>query len=126
MQTLDILGLHLLLKSLEPAKDSLNDQRGRQHWQRQVHKYRPVVERILGQFVQEVDPSGVEEFGRRCIEGIKEARLVWSIRFMEMIDNESFITIIFKNVYLTVLSTILCHFDYAIFVVIDHLVNLRC
>ncbi|XP_056014152.1 E3 ubiquitin-protein ligase rnf213-alpha-like isoform X2 [Ostrea edulis] len=76
--TLDILGLHLLLKSLEPAKDSLNDQRGRQHWQRQVHKYRPVVERILGQFVQEVDPSGVEEFGRRCMEGIKEARCQWT------------------------------------------------
>ncbi|XP_062600033.1 E3 ubiquitin-protein ligase rnf213-alpha-like, partial [Saccostrea cucullata] len=76
--TLDILGLYLLLKSLEPGEDSLNDNRGRQYWQKQVLKYRPVVERILGQFVQEVDPSGVEEFGRRCREGSKEARCQWS------------------------------------------------
>ncbi|XP_061169263.1 E3 ubiquitin-protein ligase RNF213-like isoform X1 [Saccostrea echinata] len=76
--TLDILGLYLLLQSLEPGKDSLNDYRGRQYWQKQVLKYRPVVERILGQFVQEVDPSGVEEFGRRCREGIKEAGHQWT------------------------------------------------
>ncbi|XP_061169274.1 E3 ubiquitin-protein ligase rnf213-alpha-like [Saccostrea echinata] len=75
---LDILGLYLLLQSLEPGKDSLNDHRGRQYWQKQVLKYRPVVERILGQFVQEVDPSGVEEFGRRCREGMKEARCMWT------------------------------------------------
>lgn len=73
-QTLDVLGLFLLLKSLEPNKDSISDQKGRQLWQKQVHKYRPVVERILGQFVTEGHQAGMEEFGRRCMEGIKEAR----------------------------------------------------
>nr|XP_034331576.1 E3 ubiquitin-protein ligase rnf213-alpha [Crassostrea gigas] len=76
--TLDVLGLFLLLKSLEPNKDSISDLKGRQLWQKQVHKYRPVVERILGQFVTEGHQTGVEEFGRRCIEGIKEARYVWT------------------------------------------------
>ncbi|XP_062573630.1 E3 ubiquitin-protein ligase rnf213-alpha-like, partial [Saccostrea cucullata] len=76
--TLDILGLYLLLQSLEPGKDSLNDNRGRQYWQRQVLRYRPVVERILGQFVEDEDPSGVEQFGRRCREGSKEARCQWT------------------------------------------------
>uniref|UniRef100_A0A8W8MG84 B box-type domain-containing protein n=1 Tax=Magallana gigas TaxID=29159 RepID=A0A8W8MG84_MAGGI len=76
--TLDVLGLFLLLKSLEPNKDSLTDQKGRQLWQKQVHKYRPVVERILGQFVTEGHQTGVEEFGRRCMEGIREARCVWT------------------------------------------------
>eukprot|EP00105_Crassostrea_gigas_P007930 XP_011422347.1 PREDICTED: E3 ubiquitin-protein ligase rnf213-alpha isoform X2 [Crassostrea gigas] len=76
--TLDVLGLFLLLKSLEPNKDSISDLKGRQLWQKQVHKYRPVVERILGQFVTEGHQTGVEEFGRRCMEGIKEARCVWT------------------------------------------------
>ena len=70
MQTLDVLGLYLVLKTLQPSEDTFTDPKGRQLWQKLVHKYRPVVERILG-FVPEI---GEKEFGKRCMEGIQEAR----------------------------------------------------
>nr|XP_022293483.1 E3 ubiquitin-protein ligase rnf213-alpha-like isoform X1 [Crassostrea virginica] len=76
--TLDVLGLYLLLKTLEPSKDTFTDPKGRQLWQKLVHKYRPVVERILGQFVSEGHQTGEKEFGRRCTEGIQEARCMWT------------------------------------------------
>ncbi|KAK3098458.1 hypothetical protein FSP39_019662 [Pinctada imbricata] len=75
--TLDVLGLHLLLENLEPGKDALNGKPGRALWLRKVHLYRPVVERILGNFKVEINDAS-STFGKRCREGIFKARLQWS------------------------------------------------
>ena len=73
MQTLDILALHMLVENLEPSKDSLNNADSRNKWLRQVCDYRPVVERILGHFNQDIENQEFH-YGERCQRGIEKAR----------------------------------------------------
>ncbi|KAJ8315842.1 hypothetical protein KUTeg_007992 [Tegillarca granosa] len=76
--TLDILALHLMLEQLEPNKDALNKATGRQEWLHKVHSYRPIAERILGSFTMFRDDIDDMAIGRRCKNGVDEARRHWS------------------------------------------------
>lgn len=42
-----MIGLTLLVSSLEPKPDTFTDKRGRQNWLLTVNTYRPVVEQIF-------------------------------------------------------------------------------
>lgn len=75
-----MLGLTLLVNSLEPKSDIFNDKKGRQNWLLTVNKYRPVVEKIF------YLPS--DESSNRKNE-LKEARYTFNqktfIKFYEII-----------------------------------------
>lgn len=68
-QTLDLMGLHLLLNNLEPpSKDALNTPSSRKQWIKKMCDYRPVVERIFGYFQTEKHDSA------RCTQAVQTAR----------------------------------------------------
>ncbi|XP_061169142.1 E3 ubiquitin-protein ligase RNF213-like [Saccostrea echinata] len=71
-QILDVLGLCLLVRNLEPKVETFTDAKGRQKWVLMVNKYRPVVERILDQ-----DTYGSSKNSKRE-SGIREARYQWT------------------------------------------------
>ncbi|KAK3096790.1 hypothetical protein FSP39_003301 [Pinctada imbricata] len=75
--TLDVMGLDLMLKNLVPSKEGLNTVQGRSSWVRLVHKYRPVVERILGYFTEKAqdDESNI---GPKCLQGVENIRKQWT------------------------------------------------
>ncbi|CAG2239384.1 RNF213 [Mytilus edulis] len=74
--TLDLMGLHLLLKNLEPpSKDALNKPSSRKQWIRVLCDYRPVVERIFG-FFRENEQG--HDFSPRCTQAILTARYLWT------------------------------------------------
>ncbi|XP_076109129.1 E3 ubiquitin-protein ligase rnf213-alpha-like [Mytilus galloprovincialis] len=74
--TLDLMGLHLLLKNLEPpSKDALNKPSSRKQWIRVLCDYRPVVERIFG-FFRENEQG--HDFSLRCTQAILTARHLWT------------------------------------------------
>ncbi|CAC5380698.1 RNF213 [Mytilus coruscus] len=74
--TLDLMGLHLLLKNLEPpSKEALNKPSSRKLWIRVLCDYRPVVERIFG-FFRENEQG--HDFSPRCTQAILTARYLWT------------------------------------------------
>ncbi|XP_052062680.1 E3 ubiquitin-protein ligase rnf213-alpha-like isoform X2 [Mytilus californianus] len=75
--TLDVLALHMLVDNLEPNRDALNKIETRTKWLRQVCDYRPVVERIIGHFMQDVE-NREYHYGDRCQKGIENARYQWT------------------------------------------------
>ncbi|XP_052062754.1 E3 ubiquitin-protein ligase rnf213-alpha-like isoform X2 [Mytilus californianus] len=75
--TLDVLALHMLVDNLEPNRDDLNKIETRTKWLRRVCDYRPVVERIIGHFMQDVE-NREYHYGDRCQKGIENARYQWT------------------------------------------------
>lgn len=68
---MDVLGLTMLVCSLEPNADTFTDKRGRQNWLLTVKKYRPVVERI---FYLQSDESSTRK------NELKEARYTFTLK----------------------------------------------
>lgn len=62
-----MLGLTILVGSLEPKADTFTDKKERQNWLSTVHKYRPVVEKI---FYLQSDESSTRK------NELKEARYI--------------------------------------------------
>ncbi|XP_069105343.1 E3 ubiquitin-protein ligase RNF213-like [Argopecten irradians] len=77
--TLDVMGLHLLLETLEPVKDTLNRERNRAEWLQRVRHYRPAVERLLDMVRPGQDPETIQ-CGPRCVKGIQKPG--YSIHFL--------------------------------------------
>ncbi|XP_071137105.1 E3 ubiquitin-protein ligase rnf213-alpha-like [Mytilus edulis] len=74
--TLDLMGLHLLLKNLEPAStETLNKPSSRKQWIRVLCDYRPVVERIFA-FFRENEQG--HDFSPRCTQAVLTARYLWT------------------------------------------------
>lgn len=71
------MGLHILLKNLEPpTKDALNKASSRKQWIKKLCDFRPVVERIFGYF----SFDSQEDFRNspRCTQGVQTARYLVS------------------------------------------------
>ncbi|XP_063441660.1 E3 ubiquitin-protein ligase rnf213-alpha-like [Mytilus trossulus] len=75
--TLDVLALQMLVDNLEPNSDALNQIETRTKWLRQVYDYRPVVERIIGHFMQDTQ-NREYHYGDRCQKGIESVRYQWT------------------------------------------------
>ncbi|CAC5422253.1 RNF213 [Mytilus coruscus] len=76
--TLDLMGLHILLRNLEPpTKEALNKASSRKQWIKKLCDFRPVVERIFGYFSFD---SQEEDFRNspRCTQGVQTARNLWT------------------------------------------------
>lgn len=74
-QTLDLMGLHLLLNNLEPpTKEALNTPSSRKQWIKKMCDYRPVVERIFGYFLTEKHDLESIPYSTRCTQAVQTAR----------------------------------------------------
>jgi hypothetical protein len=73
LASLDILALVLLVSQLTPNEKVLNKTESRTKWLRQVCDYRPVIERILGQFSQDIENKEFG-YGKRCQENVERTR----------------------------------------------------
>ena len=73
LASLDILALVLLVAQLKPNENVLNKTESRTKWLRQVCDYRPVIERILGRFSQDIENKEFG-YGKRCQENVERTR----------------------------------------------------
>ncbi|XP_053396010.1 E3 ubiquitin-protein ligase rnf213-alpha-like [Mercenaria mercenaria] len=65
--------LCLLLENLSPKGTDLNNLRGRSHWLNRVHRYRPVVEKVIS--LHGEDPT---LYGAHSIQSVRRAKGLWS------------------------------------------------
>ncbi|XP_053396009.1 E3 ubiquitin-protein ligase rnf213-alpha-like [Mercenaria mercenaria] len=65
--------LCLLLENLSPKGTDLNNLRGRSHWLNRVHRYRPVVEKVISLHAE--DPT---LYGAHSIQSVRRAKGLWS------------------------------------------------
>ena len=68
-QTVDVEALLLLLQSLTPTGDRLNDTEQRAEWLRSVQRFKPLVEQVLSA----VD-SNADMYGERSIQLSQDCR----------------------------------------------------
>ncbi|XP_060586347.1 E3 ubiquitin-protein ligase rnf213-alpha-like [Ruditapes philippinarum] len=65
--------LCLLLENLSPKGADLNSHYGRSQWLRRVHRYRPVVEKVIS--LQTEDKG---QYGAHSVQSVRRARGLWS------------------------------------------------
>ncbi|XP_060590421.1 E3 ubiquitin-protein ligase rnf213-alpha-like, partial [Ruditapes philippinarum] len=65
--------LCLLIENLSPKGTDLNNLRGRSHWLSRVHRYRPVVEKVIS--LHGEDPT---LYGAHSIQSVRRAKGLWS------------------------------------------------
>ncbi|VDI42979.1 Hypothetical predicted protein [Mytilus galloprovincialis] len=74
--TVDLMGLHLLMKNLVPSLPKIfNTPSSRKQWIGVLCDFRPVVERIFGFFKE--NEQG-HDFSPRCTQAILTARYLWT------------------------------------------------
>lgn len=76
---MDVLGLTLLVSSLEPKTDTFTDKKGRQNWLLTVNKYRPLVEKIF--YLQSDESSNRKK-------ELKEARYTFNLKKILLLGNK--------------------------------------
>ncbi|XP_053396342.1 E3 ubiquitin-protein ligase rnf213-alpha-like isoform X2 [Mercenaria mercenaria] len=65
--------LCLLLENLSPKGTDLNNPRGRSHWLNKVHRYRPVVEKVIS-----LHGEDHTLYGAHSVQSVRRAKGLWS------------------------------------------------
>ncbi|XP_053396335.1 E3 ubiquitin-protein ligase rnf213-alpha-like isoform X2 [Mercenaria mercenaria] len=72
-QAFTFSALCILLENLTPKSTDLNNLRGRSHWLNRVHRYRPIVEKVIS--LHGEDPT---LYGAHRIQSVRRAKGLWS------------------------------------------------
>ncbi|KAL4233165.1 hypothetical protein ACF0H5_007850 [Mactra antiquata] len=72
-QEFTFAALCMLIENLEPNRKDLDDNRGRSQWLNKVHRYRPVIEKVIS--LHNEDPR---LYGAHSYQSVHRARCLWS------------------------------------------------